>query len=54
MIDTQSQSATPQADRIKSVSSKPATPRIDIAANINIEAHHLTYQSTVYLGVADF
>ena len=53
MIDTQSHSATPQTDRTKSISSKPTTPRIDIADNINNDATHFTYQSMVYLGVAD-
>ena len=52
-IDTQSHSATPIVDIIKSVDSKPATPLMDIAARINVEATHLTYQSMVYLGVAD-
>ena len=52
-IDTTNQSVTPITDRIKSVNSKPVTPRIDIAPNIKTDATHFTYQSMVYLGVAD-
>ena len=52
-IDTQSQSATPNVERIKSGCSKPGTPRIEIADKTNTDATHFTYQSSVYLGVAD-
>jgi len=52
-IDTQSQSATPNVESAKSVNSNPGTPRIEIADKTNTDATHLTYQSSVYLGVAD-
>ncbi len=45
---------TPMVDPIKSYKTQPSLPLTDIALRMNTLATHLIYQSTVYLGVADF
>ena len=52
-IETISHKNMPIVDRTRSHKSNESTPLIDIAERTNAEATHLTYQSVVYLGVAD-
>jgi hypothetical protein len=51
--ETISHKNMPIVDKIRSHNSNESTPLMDIAVRTNAEATHLTYQSVVYLGVAD-
>lgn len=53
IIDTHNQRAIPIIENPKSHICNPSIPRNDIAHKTNIDATHFTYQSKVYLGVAD-
>lgn len=52
-IETNTQPDIPNIESPRSHICKPSSPLMDIAARIKIEATHFTYQSMVYLGVAD-
>lgn len=54
MILTHSHKDIPTTLRLKSHINKSLIPRVDIAARTKTLATHLTYQSRVYFGVADF